>query len=529
MFLSVIFLNGIIFLNQISKKILITNFFEISFIGLILSLCIAKILNIFIPLNDILLYLNILFVVIYLFIKKINFKKIKIDKLIFLTVLLISLINIFGSNFSDDLDHYHYSYILNTDKTNYIWGLNYLHPLYGTSSIWLIGQSYFNFDFSRLQDIHILNGLILFLFLGIFLSQLRIKNKLTNIFQPIFFSILIFVLLKYTRLKEFGIDRPAYLILFISFYYYLKYLNNYKSNEINNHFLIFSIIILSIFFIKVIFIFLLLFPLLYFYRNYKKIDILNKKYMLLFIFLFSYFINNILISGCLIYPLTISCIEYLPWTNLDIINQFKNSNEIFNKSFPSYEGLLISNEYIKNFNWISTWFVRHKIELLEFIITIILVIILTFVSFKYKKKLESNSFDLYFFNKALLIILFFSILIFIFKNPNIRMNHHIFIILMILSISYLINSGRFVINQKVFISIIFISLIFNFSKNLKRIHETNYENNPLKTISSKISEQQKYNIDDFVYFKGWYGKAPASNNKIEDKKFKKIFLFKIIY
>ena len=189
--------------------------------------------------------------------------------------------------------------------------------------------------------------------------------------------------------------------------------------------------------------------------------------MLLFIFLFSYFINNILISGCLIYPLTISCIEYLPWTNLDIINQFKNSNEIFNKSFPSYEGLLISNEYIKNFNWISTWFVRHKIELLEFIITIILVIILTFVSFKYKKKLKSNSFDLYFFNKALLIILFFSILIFIFKNPNIRMNHHIFIILMILSISYLINSGRFVINQKVFISIIFISLIFNFSKNLK--------------------------------------------------------------
>ena len=109
------------------------------------------------------------------------------------------------------------------------------------------------------------------------------------------------------------------------------------------------------------------------------------------------------------------------------------------------------------------------------------------------------------------------------------MNHHIFIILMILSISYLINSGRFVINQKVFISIIFISLIFNFSKNFKRIHETNYQNNPLKTISSKISEQQKYNIDDFVYFKGWYGKAPASNNKIEDKKFKKIFLFKIIY
>ena len=47
------------------------------------------------------------------------------------------------------------------------------------------------------------------------------------------------------------------------------------------------------------------------------------------------------------------------------------------------------------------------------------------------------------------------------------MNHHIFIILMILSISYLINSGRFVINQKVFISIIFISLILISQKILK--------------------------------------------------------------
>ena len=87
------------------------------------------------------------------------------------------LANIYGSNFSDDLEHYHYGSITNSDELNLIWGNSFLHPLYGTTSLWLTGHSYFNFDHSRLIDIHILNGLLLFLILGLFLNEILSKEK----------------------------------------------------------------------------------------------------------------------------------------------------------------------------------------------------------------------------------------------------------------------------------------------------------------------------------------------------------------
>ncbi len=491
-------------------------------------MCLAQLLNFFFPLNDFILYSNILFLTLFVFLKKNSINQIKIDKIVFILALLISITNIFGSNFSDDLNHYHYSFISNTDSTNYIWGLKHLHPLYGTSPIWLTGHSYFNFDYSRLQDIHVLNGLILFLFLGIFLSQFNSEKKLKTFFQPILFSLIIFVLLKYTRLKEFGIDRPAYLIFFISIYYYFKYLHK-SDKEINSHFLIFSLMILCVFFIKVIFIFLLFIPFTYFYKNHKKIDILEKRYFLMFIFLLSYFVKNILISGCLIYPISSTCINYFPWLEKNIVEQFSISAEIFNKSFPSYQGLLIENEYIKNFNWISNWFIRTKIELYEFLITIVLVIIITLASFRFKIVQKKKFINLLNFNKVLIIILFLSCMLFVIKNPNIRMNHHIFVISMILFFTYLMNFGKFIFNKKTLLSFIFLSLFFNFSKNIKRIHEIGYQNDLNNYLVHKIYNSKKYNIGNFEYYVGWYGKGPLSTSELKDKTYKRIFIFDIIF
>ncbi len=485
-------------------------------------------LNFFFPLNNLILYSNISFLVLFFSFKRKLLNEIKIDKRVFIAALLISVINIFGSNFSDDLNHYHYSFISNTDATNYIWGLKHFHPLYGTSPIWLTAHSYFNFDHSRLQDIHILNGVILFLFLGIFLSQFNSEKKLKFIFQPILFSLIIFVLLKYSRLKEFGIDRPAYLIFFISIYYYFKYLH-INNKEINDHFLIFCLLVLSVFFIKMIFIFLLLIPLTYFYKNYNKIDVFDKRYFLIIIFLLSYFVKNVLISGCLLYPISSTCISYLPWFEVNIIEQFSTSSEIFNKSFPSYQGFLTEKQYIKNFNWIFTWFIRAKIELFEFIFTILLVIILTFVSFRFKKEQKKISSNFLSLNQTLLLVLFLSSLVFVFKNPNIRMNHHIFIIFMILFFSYLMNFGKFLLNKKIFISFIFLSLFFNFSKNLKRIHDINYQNDLKSNLNHKIYKSKKYNIDNFQYYVGWYGKGPLSTSELKGKTYKKKLIFDIIF
>ena len=142
------------------------------------------------------------------------------------------MINIYGSSFSDDLNHYHGGYIGNTDNGNYIIGSNFLHYHYGYSSIWLILHSYLNFNSSLLQDIHILNGLSLFLIVAYLFTENNEKSKYSNsnllfLISSIF---IFFFIIKYTRLKEFGLDRPGILIYCFLIYFAAKYQYLLKEN-----------------------------------------------------------------------------------------------------------------------------------------------------------------------------------------------------------------------------------------------------------------------------------------------------------
>ena len=78
-------------------------------------------------------------------------------------------------------------------------------------------------------------------------------------------------------------------------------------------------------------------------------------------------------------------------------------------------------------------------------------------------------------------------------------------------------------------TILFIGLIFNLSKNLQRIYDYNFVNNPYEMISEKVEKQKKKYLDDFTYYIGWYGEAPISSGEIKDRKFKKMFIFKVLY
>ena len=148
------------------------------------------ILNFFFPLNDYLLYINLILslITLYYFRNEIKISStIKLNIYIF-TFLLLSILNIYGSGFSDDLNHYHGGSIINSDNSNYIIGSNFLHNHYGYSSIWLILHSYLNFNNTFLQDIHILNGIILFLCLSYFTYEVfDNKNKSKLILIASFF------------------------------------------------------------------------------------------------------------------------------------------------------------------------------------------------------------------------------------------------------------------------------------------------------------------------------------------------------
>ncbi len=529
LFTSIIYLHGFIFLNKFLRFKQINNFFEVSIIGLIITVIIAQFLNFFIPLNNDLIIFNIIILLIYsIFFNKILINSIKPNLKILIVLGIVSLVNIYGSGFSDDINHYHYSYIANTDVSNFIWGNSFLHPLYGTEPTWLVGHSYFNFDKSRLQDIHILNGLIFFLVLGCFFSELHTNNN--KFYHPIIFSIILFLLFKYTRLKEFGIDRPSTLIFCFLVYFYCKYFLDLNKKNITQNFIIISVLTIFIFSIKIIYLPILFFPLIIFFRN-KKILLKKKLSYLIILFPISVFImKNILGSGCLIYPVSSTCMEFISWSNFNGAKELSISAEIFNKSWYSYTGDLSKESYIQNFNWFLTWFERGKVEIFELFLTAIMAVFITFVLFDLKSK-KRNLLNVYFKDLKIILsaIIIFSTIVYFLKNPVIRMNHITVISLMILIISL---TFKFDINKNKtkFISfILFVGLIFNLSKNLQRIYDNNFINKPYGMISEKVGIQKKKNIDNFTYYVGWYGDAPISSKEINNRKYKKILIFDVLY
>ena len=95
-----------------------------------------------------------------------------------------------------------------------------------------------------------------------------------------------------------------------------------------------------------------------------------------------YFIKNLLISGCLIYPVQPLCFTSLPWYEMEAIKSLNFNTEVFNKSFFQYSGNLTQVEYIKNFNWLKSWVDRNSHELFEFLSLLCVIFLVTLLNFK---------------------------------------------------------------------------------------------------------------------------------------------------
>ena len=536
-FLFLSFFNGKIFIDKFDYNKLKLNFFEISIFGIIITSFAAQIINFFSPLNNYVIYLNLILISIYFFSKKdksIFFSK-KIDLLNTIFFILV-ILHLYGSGFSDDLNHYHYSYIKNSDITNYIIGLVHLHHNFANSSIWLISHSYFNFEYSSLQDIHILNALILYLLISLFFDEIKKNisiNKDYN-FTPFLFFIFIFILIKYTRLKEFGIDRPSFLIMYFIIFFYFKnfYYKNYEK-LIDKKIIFLTYLCIFVFFIKITYFFIGLIP-LYLIFKYRKFNIfISREFFPVYLIILSYLIKNIFISGCLIYPIPYTCFDFISWSAKETAEEWYVLGEILNKGWYKYEGNLDKLIYIKNFNWLNTWFYSVKIELLEFSLTTFLATILTFFSFKksFNKlskdevKKSKNIFTIF------SIIFLVSLFLFIFKLPVIRMSHYLFVLISILFLMKFFSKFKINPNKLIIMIILIFCITFNGYKNLLRIKDNNFINNPDQIVDHWKSKQEKMKLGKFTYYSGWYGNYPAGRANLNDSSFahKKRLIFDIIY
>ena len=529
-FLFIIYSNGLLLQRiLINSRIINLNFFEQSIIGLVGTGFIALLINFFFPLNDLFIYLNLFIGLIFIFFfkDKIKFNYNKSSKLFIILFFLLSLANIYGSGFSDDLNHYHGGYITNTDNHNYIIGLNFLHHHYGYSSIWLILHSYLNINNSFLQDIHILNGIIFFLLIAYLFTENNEKSKhSSNYILYLISSIFIFfIILKYTRLKEFGLDRPGILIYCFLIYFAAKYEFLIKQNLKDKEKFFFIILFICLFItsVKIFLLSCFLVPLIFIIKS-KSYDFLFSKIICIFYLLaLCYLIKNVLISGCLVYPFSFTCLSDLPWNSKEIASNVLLLVEASTKSYDKYLGSLNIIEYVNNFNWLSTWFQRNIEEFNNYILTSLLAILLFFISSKTKKKIKFNYLEL------IIMLLFFVNIIIFLKSPVSRY-HHVMFILFALSLTIL--SNKLFLKKIFFFKLIIILLVFfNFTKNFQRIYETNFYNNPYEHIKKikwyRAPVEKK--LGSFTYFNGWIDEHPIGNMNLNKYKYKRKMGFDIIY
>jgi len=383
-----------------------SNFFTF-FIGAIAISSVGLLLNFFIPLSQLtntLVY--ILIIIIFLFKTKLNF-----DKKIFLFLIISSLLTfllIIKSNVNrPDAGLYHLPYISILNENKIFFGLSNIHSRFAHVSI-IQYLSAINNNYLFLNNgISIpLASIVSFFYLYFFFDVWTIiKNKEhINISKIFSLFILIYISFKITRYSSFGNDAVAHL----SYFYLISCVLKNTLKEIN-----FSKILLISVFIFINkpmlgLVFLIPSTIFLIKNNFRFIKIFGQIFSLPILLLGIWLIKNIIISGCAIFPIKSSCIEKLPWTNIEEIRVMQTEGQAWSKGWPDRLNKKISmKEFNKDFNWVNAWGEKHMKYILNIITPYIVVLLLIIIFIKNITKIHKSSKNK---DKDLLIRLWLSIL-----------------------------------------------------------------------------------------------------------------------
>ena len=513
LFIFYLFLMSAVGHGYLYKRILNINFHDdlgtLGILGLInltlISYILALLINEKIYLNLIIHFLGIIIFVL-------NLKKFKVNKYSIIIISILS-IGIFISKTHDDFSFYHLPQSLNLSINKLQIGLSNLDFSYAYHSSVLYLNSLFYLPIYKYFFFNVPN-LLFFIFSSLIFIKNILDNKNIKIIRFYSLFVLSFILIKFSRLSEFGTDLSGQILILVSILYFLKFIN-YKI-ENNAGIIIFFTILLYCFTIKTYFIFyLFLFFLIFIFKNRKNVKPIFSKninflgYSVVYLFLF--FTINLFSSGCLIFPIALSCIEDLSWSMpIEEVKGYSQWFEVWSKSLAGTN--YIENNYLQltnNFLWINFWVKNYLPKYLETIYLLFFLVITFLLLFRdYTRsriKLEKNS-------KLIIFFLIFIFLFWFYKHPTLRYGGfavHIAIISILLS-NYL---DKTLLNEKkIFknsIIIISISLFVFFAKNTLR-------------INNEFNRDDQFKFNNFPYFKVVnvnYERITVNNN----------FLFSYVY
>ena len=392
---------GLMFNRAIFKKNTKNfDYFEVGILSFIFIGFLSLIINFFIPINKIVGSIFLWVSFIYLLIHFINTKK-KVE--LFYIIIILSFISssiLILSNINrPDAGLYHLPYISILNENKIIIGLTNIHYRFGHTSVMQYISAIFNNHTFKSEFINVPLASIFSFYLLFILSEFKrsLENKenrliITN------FLIIIFSLYSFSRYSNYGNDIPSHLYFFILIIFFLK-IPNLKETS-NYSFYTISLISIFLFMLKPFMIIALLLPFFLLLISQRKLKLIkDTKAILCSSLIIIWIIKNILISGCLFFPIKQSCISSLKYYDENIVTLASNEAKAWAKGFPDQKGKdkMGLEEYSSNLNWISTWGDNHFKKILEKVLPFLIFILIVVVPYmliksqKRKKISKENS------------------------------------------------------------------------------------------------------------------------------------------
>jgi hypothetical protein len=341
-----------------------------------------------------------------------------------LVIPAIMSISSYGLKFHYDAidNHLNYQYWIRESKI--VFGLSNLYIAYGWSNIYEYILSNFWIN-DRFIGLHFVNIIFFTFFYNFIFYNLAFSKNLFLKYLSINITI-------YSFLDNFGVnggangfvniqmigkpDEAVGIMFFVSF---IMVLNDYLKNSFSvNNFLFYCTISLFTFQLKINSA-LLIIPLLIYLFKLKKYNFtrMHKLYFTSLIFTsLMYFLKNLFISGCLIFPVSQTCVDNLSWTDAETVEKF--SLRVLGEN----NALLLQDNFHSWFiNWINS---AYNFQIYTNLI-ISLLIIWIFNKLVYKKNTHKSSRS----EKISFLLIIFIVISFFITGPTLRYGFGVFLIL----------------------------------------------------------------------------------------------------
>lgn len=473
--------------------------------------------------------LNILLLIIGFFFFFFYFYKISLKKtylyILFFTLIFIGIL--IGKP-HDDFHYYHFPYIHYLINSDFIYGIGHLnHGFRTSSSIFYLNSIFFN-PLIGYGTFHF-GAALYMLFVNVYIYEklsflYNDKKKNITIFA---ICIFIFINIFFYRIGEHGTDRSAQILSLIFLFELFIFVNS--TNNIENRIKILIILLGLVVSLKAFYILFLIFSFvvlnrLYFdqKKNIKKILVkvfFNFIFVLFFINISYVIILSLINTGCLLYPVSFTCLDNLSWS-LGSLEAVKMNNwyELWSKGGAT-PNMRVSNqeEYLTSFNWVSNWiniYFFNKVS--DFLVGIVFLCLVIFFTFRLKFSFSNYKF------KTILFFILILLFEWFYNHPALRYGGYslisgtFFLILSSLNVKKKITNNKFQRNIKYLIVItLSIFLLRNIDRivdeydkyNYNPIHNPNYTFNShdfrviekIKLLKSDLNCKKRKNCKDKEY------------------------------